>query len=261
MARETQSRRSRGGSPRLAPVRFAAMLRVDYPAGGRTTFAYTAQLSVADMVLRARNLPAGESLPFQLALSKTEVLSLKGRVGEPDGDGVRVTFEEGQDEAAAAIRAFLVSHHVKELQEAVARSTRFPDRALQLAAWYRESGQDSEALELLRFYFEANPKHLGLAEATAEAMLESTLSGQSTSSADALEALAAVVDHGQSLGGSESLTRMAKALAEARKDFERRKDEDARKAAEAERKVQEEKVSRLREKLLAEAEADARKAF
>ena len=258
MSKESHGKRAR--EPDRPPfVRFAAMLRVDYPTGARTAFAYTAQLSSGDMILRARNLTEGDSLVFKLALSKTLTLDLSGKVGGPEGDGVLVTFADGQDEAIYAVRSYLESHHVKELEESVNKSVRFPDRALQLAAWYREVGRDEEALWLLGRYCDNNPKHLGLAEAAAATLVDRIEAG--VAGRDVLDALAGIVDRSRQLGESAAIDRAAKALADARRDFEKRKVEEARKAAEAEKKAQEDKLAKLREKIFAEAESKARESF
>jgi len=198
-------------------VRFPAMLRVDYPGpGGRPAFAYTAQVSAGELVLRAANLPEGE--PFELSLSlgtREHALSLRGAVVGPEGDGtVLVALEPDQPEALGQLRAFLERQYVKKLEEAVARSPRSADKALELAGYYAEVARPADAAAVLRRTCEASEPNLQVAEALGEALRQQL--EETPEQAELVEELQWLVEKAKPLGRSERLKAAATQLTELR---------------------------------------------
>src|SRR5579871_1115124 len=148
--------KSRSSPPKPQCVRFAGMVRVDYAVEGRSTFAFTGQVSSADMLLRsARELEEGLALEFKLALAGREKpLALNGTVSALVADGpdagAWITFEPSQESALRQLRKGLEAQFVSKLEEQAARSLRAVDKVLELAAYYREVGRDADATQLCR---------------------------------------------------------------------------------------------------------------
>ncbi|HZN91813.1 MAG TPA: PilZ domain-containing protein, partial [Myxococcales bacterium] len=206
-------------------VRFPAMLRVDYPGpGGRPAFAYTSHVSAGDLLLRA-GLKEGEPLELTVSLgTREQALALKGTVRGPEGDGtVLVVLDPDQEEALQQLRAFIEKQYVKKLEEAVARSPRAADKALELAGYYVEVERGSDAVEVLRKTAQTSPQNLAVAELLGEQLflLLATDPGQ----APLLAELEALVEQARPLGKSDVLSRVAAHLADLRQQAQRRRNE------------------------------------
>ena len=145
-------------SKKAAPpprVRFPAMLRVDYEADGRSTFAYSTHLSSGELFLRpGKDFPDAQRVELRLTLgAKDKPLILSGLIelrGEGPEAAAVVVFGGDQEPALKQVRKYIEGQLVPKLEESLARALRPPEKVLDLAAWYCEAGREAEALALCR---------------------------------------------------------------------------------------------------------------
>ena len=71
--------------------------------------------------------------------------------------------------------AHLEVHLVAKLEESLARSPRPPEKVLDLAAWYSESGRAGDALALCRKGWQINPQSLPMCEGLARGLVSNDL--------------------------------------------------------------------------------------
>ena len=121
------------------------MLRVDYPAGGRTTFSYSSNLNTTGVRLRgATRLEVGQELPLRLHLrTAPEPVELAAMVRHVGREAAGLQFLPGQTEAVAAVQRFLQEEIVGKLEASLARSAANVGQVDLLAAYYLEVGRNS----------------------------------------------------------------------------------------------------------------------
>lgn len=234
---------------RRRSVRFAVMIRVDYPSGGRTRFAYSSNLSTTGVYLRGDfAFEVGKRLALALTL-KTEELPVRIsavvrnlRGGSSPGAGLE--FLPGQELPLAAVRRFLEAEHVAKLEASLARSLSNGRNVALLAGYYVELGRAEEALDLYRRAVDANPTSLELREGLARLLVD-RIRLDEDGARPAVEELEALVA-GDAEHGSPTLDRLAAEAGALREAVEQREQERARREEEERERREREREERLR---------------
>ncbi|MGB8933135.1 MAG: PilZ domain-containing protein, partial [Anaeromyxobacteraceae bacterium] len=243
-------------------VRVPVMLRVDYAAGDRGTFAYSSNLSTGGIHLRgSTKLEVGQQVTLELHLkTEPQPVKLKSIVRDVGGGspGAGLEFLPGQDKPLGAVRRFIEDEIIAKLEVSLAASLTNSSNVGTLAGYYVETGRIDEAVDLYWRALQVTPAALPLYEGLGQ-LLMARVRAEGQDDPALLADVEAHLAAGLSVGKSPTLLAMQKEAAELRKAVEQRKRELAQREEEKRKREEKEREEKLRAALAREAQAQAEK--
>jgi hypothetical protein len=208
-------------------VRFAAMCRVEYPAGGAMAVGFTGELSSGGFFLKqARGLKVGEQVTCALRLADGEpAITVRCGVRCVTGEGAGLQFATGQNAAVTRVRRFIAERLAAPLHERSVRPSATVDEIERYALYCAETGRIDEGLEVFRKAVERRPGELGLYEGMAPLLMQRA-HALGERAAPVVAELDRLLRQAAKIGTSESLDAVACEMRALQQELDRHKKEE-----------------------------------